>query len=73
MRPDVLVLGGGGVLGEAWMRSCLAGLADATGWQPGDADHDAGDEAQRVLLQALVHDARALGTGGLDLEHAHGG
>jgi NTE family protein len=29
--PDVLVLGGGGILGEAWMTGLLAGLEDATG------------------------------------------
>ena len=29
-RPDVLVLGGGGVLGEAWMMGVLAGIEDAT-------------------------------------------
>lgn len=28
-RPDVLVLGGGGVLGEAWLMGVLAGLEDA--------------------------------------------
>jgi len=28
-RPDVLVLGGGGVLGEAWMMGVLAGIEDA--------------------------------------------
>ena len=29
--PDVLVLAGGGVLGEAWMTGVLAGIEDATG------------------------------------------
>jgi NTE family protein len=29
--PDVLVLAGGGVLGEAWMTGALAGVEDATG------------------------------------------
>src|SRR3954464_7910757 len=29
--PDVLVLAGGGVLGEAWMTGMLAGIEDATG------------------------------------------
>lgn len=28
-RPDVLVLGGGGVLGEAWLMGVLAGIEDA--------------------------------------------
>jgi NTE family protein len=30
-QPDVLVLGGGGTLGEAWMLAVLAGLEDAHG------------------------------------------
>ncbi len=30
-RPDVLVLGGGGLLGEAWMTGVLAGLEAGTG------------------------------------------
>lgn len=30
-RPDVLVLGGGGLLGEAWMTGVLAGLEETTG------------------------------------------
>jgi hypothetical protein len=29
MNPDVLVLGGGGILGEAWMSAVLAGLQEA--------------------------------------------
>ena len=29
--PNVLVLGGGGLLGEAWMTGVLAGYEDATG------------------------------------------
>jgi NTE family protein len=31
-RPDVLVLGGGGTLGEAWLRAVLAGLEAEPGW-----------------------------------------
>jgi NTE family protein len=31
LSPDILVLGGGGVLGEAWMMGVLAGIEDATG------------------------------------------
>src|ERR1700726_663714 len=30
--PDVLVLGGGGILGEAWMSAVLAGLDEAEGF-----------------------------------------
>ena len=28
-RPDILVLGAGGLLGEAWMVGVLAGIEDA--------------------------------------------
>lgn len=31
LRPDVLVLAGGGIVGEAWMHGVLAGLEDASG------------------------------------------
>jgi NTE family protein len=32
--PDVLVLGGGGILGEAWMTSLLVGVEQETGFDP---------------------------------------
>ena len=32
--PQVLVLGGGGILGEAWMTAVLAGLEDASSVDP---------------------------------------
>src|SRR3982750_1882313 len=31
LRPDVLVLAGGGMLGEAWMTGVLAGVEEAAG------------------------------------------
>jgi len=31
LRPDVLVLAGGGIVGEAWMQGVLAGIEDAGG------------------------------------------
>src|SRR3954454_6415733 len=31
VRPDVLVLAGGGIVGEAWMHGVLAGIEDAGG------------------------------------------
>ncbi|MBX5443029.1 MAG: patatin-like phospholipase family protein, partial [Solirubrobacteraceae bacterium] len=31
VAPDVLVLGAGGVAGEAWMAGVLAGIEDAAG------------------------------------------
>ncbi len=65
MRPDVLVLGGGGVLGEAWMRSCLAGLADATGWQPGDAEALVGTSAGSIVAAALAAGRRPAAADGV--------
>ena len=34
LRPDVLVLGAGGVVGEAWMTGVLAGIEDGAGHGP---------------------------------------
>ena len=65
MRPDVLVLGGGGVLGEAWMRSCLAGLADAGGWEPGDCEAFVGTSAGSIVAAALAAGRRAAAAGGV--------
>ncbi len=53
-RPDVLVLGGGGILGEAWMSSVLAGLADATGFDPCGCDGYVGTSAGSIVAAALV-------------------
>ena len=44
-RPDVLVLGGGGVLGEAWMMGVLAGIEDATGFDLRDCEYFVGTSA----------------------------
>ena len=65
MRPDVLVLGGGGVLGEAWMRSCLAGLADAGGWEPGDAEALVGTSAGSIVAAALAAGRRPAAAAGV--------
>ena len=53
-RPDVLVLGGGGVLGEAWLRSCLAGLADGSGWDPRGCEALVGTSAGSIVAAALA-------------------
>jgi len=53
-RPDVLVLGGGGVLGEAWLRACLAGLADGTGWDPRESDAFVGTSAGSIVAAVLA-------------------
>jgi NTE family protein len=53
-RPDVLVLGGGGVLGEAWLRALLAGLEAESGWDLREADHFVGTSAGSIVATALA-------------------
>ena len=51
--PQVLVLGGGGILGEAWMTAVLAGLADASGVDPRDSEAFVGTSAGAIVATAL--------------------
>jgi NTE family protein len=53
-RPDVLVLGGGGVLGEAWLRACLAGLEADTGWDLRACDAFVGTSAGSIVAAVLA-------------------
>jgi NTE family protein len=53
-RPDVLVLGGGGILGEAWMMAVLAGLADAAGFDVRECDGFVGTSAGSIVAAVLV-------------------
>jgi NTE family protein len=53
-RPDVLVLGGGGVLGEAWMMGVLAGIEDATGFDLRSCEHFVGTSAGAIVAAHLV-------------------
>src|SRR5436305_14013082 len=53
-RPDVLVLGGGGVLGEAWMMGVLAGLEDATGFDLRRCDYFVGTSAGSIVSAHLA-------------------
>ena len=53
-RPDVLVLGGGGVLGEAWMMGVLAGIEDATGFDLRDCESFVGTSAGSIVAAHLV-------------------
>jgi NTE family protein len=53
-RPDVLVLGGGGVLGEAWMMGVLAGIEDATGFDLRGCEHFVGTSAGSIVAAHLV-------------------
>jgi NTE family protein len=48
-----LVLGGGGVLGAAWMIGALAAVEEAYGWDPRDADMLVGTSAGSVLAGLL--------------------
>lgn len=63
-----LVLGAGGVLGAAWMLGALAGIEDATGWDPRDADLMVGTSAGSVLA-ALLRAGRSVE----ELSRVHGG
>jgi NTE family protein len=53
-RPDVLVLGGGGVLGEAWMMGILAGIEDASSFDLRDCDYYLGTSAGAIVAAHLV-------------------
>jgi NTE family protein len=53
-RPDVLVLGGGGVLGEAWMMGLLAGIEDATGFDLRACEYFVGTSAGSIVAAHLV-------------------
>jgi len=53
-RPDVLVLGGGGVLGEAWMMGVLAGIEDAAGFDLRDCEAFVGTSAGSIVAAHLV-------------------
>ncbi len=53
-RPDVLVLGAGGVLGEAWMTGVLAGIEDATGFDMRGCEHFVGTSAGSIVAAHLV-------------------
>ena len=53
-QPDVLVLGGGGILGEAWMSSLLAGLAEQSAFDPHGCKAYLGTSAGSIVAAALV-------------------
>jgi NTE family protein len=53
-RPDVLVLGAGGVLGEAWLMGTLAGIEDATGFDLRRCEHFVGTSAGSIVCAHLV-------------------
>src|SRR5215207_7345948 len=53
-RPDVLVLGGGGTLGEAWLRALLAGLEAESGWDLRECDAFVGTSAGAIVAAVLA-------------------
>ena len=53
-QPEVLVLGAGGILGEAWMGGLLAGLDEATGFDARDCDHFVGTSAGSIVAAGLA-------------------
>jgi NTE family protein len=53
-QPNVLVLGGGGILGEAWMSSLLAALSETTGFDPCACDGYVGTSAGSIVAAALA-------------------
>jgi NTE family protein len=54
VEPDVLVLGGGGILGEGWMNGLLAGLEDASGVKLADCRAFVGTSAGSIVAARLV-------------------
>jgi NTE family protein len=52
--PDVLVLGGGGILGEAWMSAVLCGLDEAPGFASRGCGCYVGTSAGSIVATLLV-------------------
>ncbi len=53
-RPDILVLGGGGVLGEAWINGVLAGLEDGAGLDLRRCEYFVGTSAGSIVGARLA-------------------
>jgi NTE family protein len=54
VRPDVLVLAGGGTVGEAWMHGVLAGIEDAARVDFRDVEGYVGTSAGSIVAARLV-------------------
>ena len=52
--PNVLVLGGGGLLGEAWITGVLAGYEDATGADVRGCRRFVGTSAGSIVAASVV-------------------
>ena len=57
-HPDVLVLGGGGVLGEVWMSAVLAGIEEASGFDARRCEGYVGTSAGSIVGAALAGGVR---------------
>jgi NTE family protein len=70
--PDVLVLGGGGLLGEEWIMGVLAGIEDATGFDLRQCEHFVGTSAGSIVAARLVGGAspRRPNVAGTEIEPA---
>src|SRR5581483_6073077 len=53
-RPDVLVLGAGGVLGLEWTMGFLAGIEDSTGFDLRDCEYFVGTSAGSIAAARLL-------------------
>src|SRR5947208_10941328 len=53
-RPDVLVLGGGGLIGVEWLMGVLAGIEDASGFDLRDCEHFVGTSAGSIVSAGLA-------------------
>ncbi len=53
-RPDVLVLGAGGTLGEAWMTGILAGVEESTGLDLREVESFVGTSAGAIVAARLA-------------------
>src|SRR6476659_8728567 len=54
IRPDVLVLAAGGVVGEAWMTGVLRGLTESTGIDFRDCEYFVGTSAGSIVAASLA-------------------
>src|SRR6476661_6162236 len=53
-HPEVLVLGAGGIVGEAWMGGLLAGLREASGFDARACEHFVGTSAGSIVAAGLA-------------------
>src|SRR4051812_44940281 len=58
LDPDVLVLAGGGIVGEAWMHGVLAGIEDAAGVDFRDVEAFVGTSAGSIVAARLASGRR---------------